>query len=471
MTSSPTFPVTPGAFDENYNEPTCFEILCDMDGFVAKLSADGTDLKLSTFFGGTSNDSPQDLDIDAVGNVYVAGGGFSTDLPTTEGAYQPEKNGNGDLDFSGFVASFTPDLSALRYSTYLGGRSDDFINSLDVEPSGEAWVAGTGGRGIPVTDNALQARKGHFSDAFVTQFSADGSDVLYSTFFGGEVDDYGHGVVVDHAGRVNLFGSTSSKELDLRRAIQSSNAGSADLFFVRFEPGADRLDMSTYLGGELHDIGTDLAVSPTGSIYLVGSSASRGFPLAGAYLQRDRHASDGIMVRIDSGRTRKARVDDSGLEPERMSVGVGASIKWHFAKAAKKRHRVVDYEGAGLFDSGRRLPGSSYHFMLPAGVFRFADRISGDIHKIRVLPSVLFGEEQGTIAVRWAQMPLGDRFVFDVQARKGDGAYEMWLEGTTSLGAVLEDLPGDDWFRARVRNLSTGASSRWSPPNSLSEAN
>lgn len=85
MTSSPDFPVTPGAFDETYNEPTCFEILCDQDGFVAEISATGDDLKLSTYFGGTSNDSPQDLDTDEAGNIYIAGGGFSTDLPTTEG--------------------------------------------------------------------------------------------------------------------------------------------------------------------------------------------------------------------------------------------------------------------------------------------------------------------------------------------------------------------------------------------------
>ena len=468
MTSSPTFPVTPGAFDEAYNEPTCFEILCDMDGFVARLSSGGDDLQYSTFFGGTSNDSPQDMDLDAAGNVYVAGAGFSEDLPTTEGAYQQEKNGRGDLDFSGFVASLAPQLNDLRYATYLGGRSEELINSLAVEPSGEAWVAGTGGRGIPTTDDALQARKGGASDAFVTRFSADGSSVLYSTFFGGEGPDYGHGVVVDDAGKVKLFGSTTSEDLYVRRALQQRNAGSVDLFLMSFEPGKARPQSATYLGGEQHDIGTDIAIGPEGWVYLVGSSGSSGFPLAGAYLQRDQAASDGVILRIGPGATRKVRVGDARIERDRTSIGVGVSFEWRFPKANRKRHRVMDL-GAGLFDSGRRPPGSSYHFMLPAGVFKIADPVSGDTHKVRVVPAAAFGDEPGTIAVRWARMPLGEGFVFDVQARRGDAPFEMWLEGTTELSDVLENLPGDDWFRARVRDLKTGAASRWSPPASLSE--
>jgi hypothetical protein len=101
-----------------------------------------------------------------------------------------------------------------------------------------------------------------------------------------------------------------------------------------------------------------------------------------------------------------------------------------------------------LFDGGWRQSGSGYHFTFPVGTFRIADPSSGDTQKVRVAPRVRFGDEEGAIVVKWARMPLGGEFVFDVKARRGDASFEMWHEGSSSHEGVTENLPGDDWFRA-----------------------
>ena len=58
------------------------------DAFVAKVNADGSSLIFATYLGGSGNDVGQGIAVDALGNVYVTGGTFSADFPTTPGALQ-----------------------------------------------------------------------------------------------------------------------------------------------------------------------------------------------------------------------------------------------------------------------------------------------------------------------------------------------------------------------------------------------
>ena len=78
-TLSSNFPTTPGAYDITYNG--------NIDVFVTKLNSNGTGLVYSTFLGGVSFDFGYGIAVDAVGNSYVTGGTYSSDFPTTPGAY------------------------------------------------------------------------------------------------------------------------------------------------------------------------------------------------------------------------------------------------------------------------------------------------------------------------------------------------------------------------------------------------
>ena len=462
FTSSPDFPATQGAYDTDYDDPTCFD-LCDADVFVAQLNPVASQLRFATFFGGTSWDSAEGLAVDAAGNIYVAGATRSTDLDTTEGAFQPEKNGNGDFDFNAFTASFNPDASGLRYATYLGAQDEEQATALAVTPEGAAWVTGWTHSRMPVTDDGMWTRRSGQGDAFVIALSRDGSSVDYGTYFGGSAFDSARGILVD-ADAVTLFGSSGSSDLPTRRSFQANTGGLDDLFLMRFVPGAERPRFSTYMGGEGFETASSIATHE-GAVYLVGGTESKGLPLAGRFFSPDRGGNDGFLMRVDEGVSAGLTIRADGFDVRRINTAaVDGNVRWRNATA---RTRTLAESSVDLFAVSLRK-GARYHFTFPSGRFVVTDERSGDSHRVNVAPVAAYGIEPGTIELRWATMPLGGGLVFDVQMKTGEAAYETLFDATTEVEAVLNEPMGNYRFRARVRDRDTGATSRWSPPALLS---
>ena len=462
FTSSPDFPATQNAYDTVYDEPTCFD-QCDADVFVAQLNPAGSQLRFASFFGGTSWDSTEGLAIDAEGNIYVAGATRSVDLDTTEGAFQEEKNGNGDFDFNAFVASFNADASDLRYSTYLGAANEEQATALAVTPAGVAWVAGWTHSPMPVTDDALQTTRSGQGDAFAVSLSRDGSSVGYGTYFGGSAFDSARAILVGTDETVSLFGSAASSDLPTRRALQGRSGGLDDLFLTRFVPGAERPRFSTYIGGEGFETASSMAIHE-GATYLVGGTESQTLPLAGRFLSADRGGNDGYLMRVDEGASAGLTIRADGFDVRRLiTSAVDSNVRWRNAS----RTRTLAETSVDLFSVSLRK-GARYHFTFPAGRFVVADEASGDSHKVNVAAVAAYGAEPDTIELRWATMPLGDGLVFDVQVKRGEAAYESLFDATTEIEAILNEPMGDYRFRARVRDLDTGQTSGWSPPALLS---
>ena len=139
-----TFPTTTGAYQEVHNN--------FFDVFVTKLEPDGTSLVFSTFIGGTDTEQAADIVLDDSGNVYVCGGTYSDNYPTTKDAYQSQVFGNGD----GFVSKLSPDGSRLIASTIIGGFWDDMPLGLAVDDSGNMYITGSTRSGdFPTTEGAF----------------------------------------------------------------------------------------------------------------------------------------------------------------------------------------------------------------------------------------------------------------------------------------------------------------------------
>jgi hypothetical protein len=342
QTKSSNFPVTGNAFDRTQNiPPNCPRCATDVtDGFVTKLNATGSALVYSTYLGGTEDDSPRGIAVDAGGNAYVVGETLSPDFPTTTGAFRRTYSGNYDMfvtklnatgsalaystflggtqvdngervtvDASGaaYVLGFSSSLdfpttpgafdrtnngafdvtltklnqsgSGLVYSTYLGGQDFDTGGGLAVNDAGEAYVSGgAGSLDFPVTAGALRTPPDG-SDNFVTKFNAAGSALVYSTVFGGSGSEGANGIDVDAAGHAWITGVTDSADYPTTAdAFDRSLNGGADAFISELNANGSALIYSTLQGGSQSDIGLDVAVDGVGDVYVTGHTFSLDYP-------------------------------------------------------------------------------------------------------------------------------------------------------------------------------------------------
>ncbi len=283
------FPVTPGSYQTASGGGS--------DAFVAKLNAGGTALKFSTFLGGSGTDRAQDVSLDPLGNVYVGGFTESSDFPVTPGAPQVFIGGlrdgfltkltpNGDrLEYStyaggsgndyiwsvavgpagtGYGAGVTESVNfpttpgafrqymiggspwgfalqvngggtGFAYSTLLGEGVENGSLGIVVDPFGYAWIAGaTHSQTFPVTANALQRTNAGARDAFLAELAPSGSQMVFSTLFGGILEDYALGLALDTAGGVFLAGHTRSPNLPTTTtAYQPTYRGGIDAFVLK----------------------------------------------------------------------------------------------------------------------------------------------------------------------------------------------------------------------------------------------
>ncbi|MDP1709696.1 MAG: SBBP repeat-containing protein, partial [Candidatus Komeilibacteria bacterium] len=109
------------------------------DFFVAKFNSGLTSVLAGTYFGGTQNERPMNMILDASDNVYINGRTASTNLTTTTGAYQGIYGGGGN---DVMIVKFNSGLTSTLASTYLGGSGAEFAGGLIFDSSGNIFVSG-----------------------------------------------------------------------------------------------------------------------------------------------------------------------------------------------------------------------------------------------------------------------------------------------------------------------------------------
>jgi beta-propeller repeat-containing protein len=121
----------------------------------------------------------------------------------------------------------------LAYSTYLGGGLIDQGLGIAVDGSGNAYVTGfTDSIDFPSGSSFQISYGGGNFDAFVTKINAAGSGRVYSTYLGGDISDQATGIAIDGAGNAYVTGFTSSFNFPTNKPIQSANALGAQDAFV-----------------------------------------------------------------------------------------------------------------------------------------------------------------------------------------------------------------------------------------------
>lgn len=258
-------------------------------------------LAYSTYLGGGSANDGFGIAVDSSGNAYVTGYTYSTNFPTTTGAFQTAFGGTYDA----FVTKLNAAGSALIYSTYLGGNQGDLGRSIAVDSYGNAYVTGTTqSTNFPTSAGAFQtAFGGGTDDAFVTKLNATGTGLLYSTYLGGNDTDHGGGIAVDSSGNAYVTGYTASTSFPTTAAaFQTAYGGGGDSFVTKLNTAGTGLVYSTYLGGNNTDQGDGIAVDSSGNAYVTGWTSSTDFPTtAGAFQTAFGGGSqDAFVTKLDA---------------------------------------------------------------------------------------------------------------------------------------------------------------------------
>jgi hypothetical protein len=247
------------------------------DAFVTKINADGSALVYSTYLGGSLGERSISIAVDAAGEAYVSGATNSTDFPAVNAIQPTYGGGSNDV----FVTKVNAAGSALVYSTYLGGKSDDYYGVIAVDAVGTAYLTGgTSSTDFP-TVNAIQPANGGGYSTFVAKINPIGSALVYSTYLGGY--GVGFGIAVDAAGNAYCTGTTSDPNFPTVNAVQPVLHGPYDAFVTKLNAAGSAFVYSTYLGGVSGvEAGTGIAVDAAGNAYVSGVTTSTDFPTANA---------------------------------------------------------------------------------------------------------------------------------------------------------------------------------------------
>ncbi|MEQ1646294.1 MAG: SBBP repeat-containing protein, partial [Pyrinomonadaceae bacterium] len=239
--------------------------------------------------------------VDASGNAYVTGETNSPAFPTTAGAFDTTHNGGPDA----FAAKLNSTGSALLYSTFIGGTSNEFGYAIAVDPAGNAFVAGsTESAGFPTTAGAFDTTHNGGADAFVTKLNAAGASPMYSTFIGGSAFDDCFAMAVDPSGNAVMTGETDSTTYPTTTgAFDTTYNGVVDAFVTKLNAAGSSLVYSTFLGGSVDDGGYGIATDATGDAYVTGytSGGSTAFPTtAGAFDTIHNGSVDAFATKVNA---------------------------------------------------------------------------------------------------------------------------------------------------------------------------
>jgi hypothetical protein len=213
---------------------------------VAKFSSTG-DLIWNTFLGDSNQNIGYDIAVDSDSNVYVSGSspytwGAPVDVDHGEGGVLLKLDSNGDLLWNTFMGSDVAGMVIDATSIYISGGS------------GSTWG-----------DEPLNDFAGG-SDISVAKFNRTNGHLTWNTFYGGAVGDYALGMTIDGSGNLYVTGEGHS----WGHPVQESN-GAWEGFLLKMD-SSGTLIWNTFMGGEVVDACTAVAVDGSGNVYVAGHS-------------------------------------------------------------------------------------------------------------------------------------------------------------------------------------------------------
>jgi hypothetical protein len=197
-------------------------------------------ISYSSYFGGSGDDQINGSVLNKNNQLYAVGQTKSVDLTGTSGEYEATNAATTSNNnyHDAFVTKFSADGTSILWTTYLGGQSaETFGLAIAVSAADQAYITGVTSAtvtGFPITSNAVQplgcpgganaqgvTGYGNYTqeistscggEVFVSELSADGKSLLYSTYLGGgsNYQDVGQAIALDTANNIYVAGYANS---------------------------------------------------------------------------------------------------------------------------------------------------------------------------------------------------------------------------------------------------------------------
>lgn len=215
-TRSHNFPVTSNAYDRFCGtDGICNETPSNLgyggpaDVFITRLSPLGTTLYYSSFVGGSDREQGAGIAIDPYGGAVVSGHTWSSNFPTTAGAFDRTLNGESDA----FLLHLSSSGSTLARATLVGGEGEDEGRHVALSSEGSYFLAGkTQSLNFPRSTDAHDAQLSGDVDIFLSRFDGTMANLEYSTYLGGSARDNDGALVVSTGNVAAVVGNTTSTD-------------------------------------------------------------------------------------------------------------------------------------------------------------------------------------------------------------------------------------------------------------------
>lgn len=232
-------------------------------------------LQYSTYFGGPGEDGGDAVRVDAAGNVYL---GLTLAMPQSDANPFSSSATNSGGPFEGAVVKFSPTQNAILFVAHVGADGNTLTKALAIDAAGDMFLAGsTTSADFPLVNPIVPQNSGASAFGgmpFLTKIAADGTTLLYSTYFGGSGADNIQGLALDTTGNLYLAGEATSSNFPILNALYPSGQN-AYSFLAKISP-AGALIFSTLYPGTAG--ATAVAVDSTG-VYMAAQAVSEWFPL------------------------------------------------------------------------------------------------------------------------------------------------------------------------------------------------
>jgi len=226
-----------------------------LPGMTARGTVLAQDAEWTIQFGTSFSNRASRVTTDSFGNLYVVG--------ATNGKFPGQQRSGGKID--AFLRKFDPTGTEL-WTRQFGSIGDDLALAVAVDSQGNILVAGEAGEDVPG-----KLRVGGLNGAYVRKFSPSG-DALWLRHFGIQQLSRATGVGVDRMGNVFIVGNIQG---NLPGQV---GLGNDDAFLRAYSSDGEEL-WNRQFGSEGGGFATEVAISDSGEIYVVGWSRNKVQPI------------------------------------------------------------------------------------------------------------------------------------------------------------------------------------------------